>query len=371
MSTVSCTHILANTYHYLTHYIPVRGYKMIDLSDQIIEVEHKPFGASRRIRRDGKLGKTKWYSKKIFINKVPVLVTSLNNGTQINIRCCPLKVLQGHNVFGTNNVVMLGNKIIVDVLKELGIKASEGQLRAWRKGEFRIDEIHLTHRFQLESNSMVRRVVSHIHRYARRSLRAAYIDSGVGVTLKGPHLEWLFYDKCLEFGDKRTKEQKYIQAVVGDRAESAGHCLHQLASKSIRAELKLDKDYLQDDGLDRGKNWTTEKVIEIFTKELGVLRLGEMPSLPQLPEIYASVADVKLRDVLMLWGSGKDMSTHVGKTTRERHRREIKKLLGIDILKDQPALEPASINLSDIFDPSNMLTGFPKWARKYPELALR
>lgn len=354
-----------------TQILYFKEYFMKDLISSTIEVDHKPFGSKRIIERENSTGNTKHMSKKVLINKVPVIVTSLNNGTEINIRCCPLKVLQGHNVFGTNSLSKLFPRIIVEVLNQLGIEPTAEQLREWRRGEFQVNEIHLTHRFPVESYSTVLKVISHILRYTSISMLPTPIRKGVGVALRTPNVEWLIYDKHLEFADKRTKEQKYLEAVAGVHAEEAKLLLLKLSSKSIRAELKLDKDYLVGNGLDRGKNWTASKVIEVFVRELGLLHLGDLPALTQMPEVYAGVADVKLRDVLMLWGSGKDMSTHVGKTTRERYRREIKKLLGIDILKDQPTLEPASINLSDIFDTQKMLTGFPKWSRDYPELALR
>lgn len=344
---------------------------MIDLFSITLEITHQPFGSVRTKKPEVGDVKTSRYSKTIHINDVPFFVTSLGNGARINIRCSPIKVLQGHNVFGTNSLRTLWRMIIVEVFNQLGIEPTADQLHDWRRGEFQLNEIHLTHRFPVESYSMILKVVSHLLRYSSISMLPTPISKGVGVTLRTPNVEWLIYDKHLEFADKRTKEQKYLDVVAGDNAEKARQLLLKLSSKSIRAELKLGKKYLSDHGLDRGKNWTSSKVIEVFARELGLLRLGALPALPQMPVVYAGVADVKLRDVLMLWGSGKDMSTHVGKTTRERNRREIKKLLGIDILKDQPVLEPASINLSDIFDPSNMLTGFPKWSRVYPAIAVR
>lgn len=346
---------------------------MIDLFSITINMLHNKFGSERTKKTEkGEVTNTR-FSKTIYINHIPFFVTSLCNGARINIRCCPLKVLQGHNVFGTNSLKKLWRKFICDVLEQLEIFPTEDQLLALRKGEFQVDEIHLTHRFPVECYSMVQNVITHILRNSSMSLSPSLIAKGTGVTLQAPHglASWLIYDKHSDFVDKRTKEQKYLETVAGGHAEKAKRLLLKLSRKSIRTELKLGKKYLKVNGLDRGKNWTEKMAVEVFLRELGLLHLGDFPSLPQMPNVYKKIADVKLRDVLMLWGSGKDMSTHGGKTTREAHRREIKKLIGIDILKDCPVIEPASINLSDIFNPSNMLTGFPKWANKYPEIAVR
>lgn len=346
---------------------------MIDYLEVEIDIHHKPFGSLRTKQSEDGAVKTKQFSKTLRINDAPFFVTSLNKGTRIKIHGCPLKVFQGHNVFGTNSLKTLWAKLIVEVLGQLGIKPPAAQLRKWIRGGFRILEIHLTHRFIVAEYSTIQSVITHLLRYSSLSLKPSLIPKGLGIELRAPHglASWLIYDKYLEFLDKRTKEQNYLEAVAGDRAEDAKSLLLELASKSIRAELKLDKAYLDKNSLNMGKRWTPNKVIEVFTQELGLLRLGEIPALSELPQIYARVDDVKSRDILMLWASGKDMSTHRGKTTREKYRREIRKILGIDILKDVPALKPAGLHLSDIFDAKNMRSGFPKWSRKYPELAVR
>lgn len=348
---------------------------MIDLLSITLDIRHTPFGSVRTIERENndKPAKTKHLSIKAVIHQVPILVTSLGDGNQINIRCCPLKVFQGHNIFGTNQVNKLGNELIDAVLNYFGISASENQLSAWARGEYAIDEIHLTHRFPVESRRIIRRVVSHIHKYSSMSLAPSIIDKGVGVTIKAPHglAEWIFYDKCREFGDKRKNEHKYLESRAGEDAAEAGHLLYRLASKSIRAELKLSKAYLKKHGLDRGVFWTDRMVKKVYLHELILLRLGEIPSLPEMLQVYKAIDNAKLRSVLILWANGEDISEHYGRTTLEKHRRAIREELGIDILKDEPVLKRASIKLSDIFDPSNMLIGFPKWARKYPALAFR
>lgn len=346
---------------------------MLDLFIITVEVEHDPFGSERMKKTEDGEVNTKQFTKTIYINHVPVWVTSMNNGTQINIRCCPLKVFQGHNVFGTNSLKKLWSKLIVEVLRKLDITPTKYQLREWLKGEFRVDEIHLTHRFPVKKYSMLRKVISHVKRYASEVLLASPLRKGIGVTLQSPHSSatWMIYDKHQEFCDKRTKEQKYLQAVVGGLADKAKGLLERLASKSIRVELKLKKPYLRDHQLDRGKNWTSKKAIEVFTSELGVLCLDEIPALPELPKVYAEIDNLKLRSVVILWANGEDIAEHYADSTVRKYRKAIMDQLGIDILKDQPVLETADIKMSEVFDVGNMLTGFPKWARKHPELALR
>jgi len=346
---------------------------MIDYFNITIEIDHQPFGSIRTKQHENGNVKTKCFTKTLYINHVPFYVTSMDNGSRINIRCCPLKLFQGHNLFGSNSLKKLWCSLIVELLNLLGIQASPVQLRKWLRGEFQVDGIHITHRFPVSEYPLVGQVIAHIRRYSSELLLPTPIIKGVGVTLRAPHgqADWLFYDKRQEFGDKRTKEQKYLQAVVGDLAERAKDRLLQVASMSIRAELKLGKRYLQDNGLDRGNAWTVAKAIEVFISEFDELGIGQIPSLPQLPDVYAAIENPKLRMVVIMWANGEDITRHFGVSTVRKYRTAVMDEMGIDILKDAPVLEPASIILSDIFNSDNMLTGFPKWVRKYPEIALR
>lgn len=347
---------------------------MIDLLDIKLNLKHTPFGNPRTINdlKNNEI-KTKHLSAKVYVNDVPIIVTSLNNGKEIWIRGCPLKVYQGHNICGTNKVTKLGYRLITDVLADLGIKATKEQLEAWQRGEFDIDEIHLTHRFPLKSGVRIMQIVSHIHKYSSIALAPAVIKRGVGVELTAPHslATWMFYDKCQEFLDKRMNEHPFLEVHVGADAELARELLAQVAAKSIRAELKLDKKYLKEHELNQANCWTIYLVKEVFLQELSLLKLGSIPAIQQMPIIYSQIDNAKLRSVMVLWANGEDLNNQYKHGTYEKYRKLIRDKFGIDIKFDQPVNEPTELQLSEIFDPSEMLAGFPKSLKVYPVLAFR
>lgn len=347
---------------------------MIDLLDIKLNLNHTPFGNPRTIDdlKNNEI-KTKQLSAKAYVYDVPITVTSLKNGREIWIRGCPLKPLQGHNICGTNQVTKLGYRFIPDVLKALGITATKGQLEAWQRGEFDIDEIHLTHRFPLKSGVRIMQIVSHIHKYSSIALAPAVIKRGVGVELTAPHslATWMFYDKCQEFLDKRMNEHPFLEVHVGADAELARELLAQVAANSIRAELKLSKKYLKENNLNQANYWTIAKVKEVYLHELSLLNLGSIPAIQQMPIIYSQIDNAKLRSVMVLWANGEDLNNHYGLTTYEKYRKLIRDQFGIDMKFDQPVNEPTDLQLSEIFDPSEMLAGFPKSLKGYPELAFK
>lgn len=366
--------ILADIYQLIALIVNQGINIMIDLLDIKLKLEHIPFGNPRIINYvKNNATKIKHLSAKSYVNNVPITVTSLKNGSEIWIRGCPLKPYQGHNIYGTNQVTKLGYKLITDVLDELGIKVSGTQLKAWKQGKFDIDEIHLTHRFPLKSGVRIIQIVSHIHKYSSIALKPAIIKLGIGVELTAPHklATWMFYDKCQEFLDKRMKEHSFLEVHVGDDANSASDLLAKVAAKSIRAELKLGKKYLNDNNLNQANCWTIDKVKEVYLHELSLLNLGSIPAIQQISTIYAQIDNPKLRSVVVLWANGEDLSKYYAKTSYEKYRRLIRDQLSIDIKFDLPINEPAELKLSEIFDFNAILAGFPKSLERYPELTFR
>jgi hypothetical protein len=352
---------------------------MIDLIDLNIEIEHKPFGTKRLVEReDSPVTIAKYFSKKVqlYAGAAPIDVTSLSNGTRIAIRCCPLKPLQGHNIFGTDNVIGLGYKLISYVLSVLGIHASSKQLDNWKRGEFELEEIHITYRFSVDVHQSVGRVLAHILRNSSIKLRPTPLRKGTGIILKGVSTgtSWLLYDKLREFEDKRKHEGKYLSAVIGDGAVAVGPIYKRLrdaATNSIRSELKLDKRYLDKHGLDTGAVWNPTTVKSVYLRELKLLRLGAVPSLKFAELLLDSIVDKKLRFTFLAWMQGEDLSLYYSTQTMNTHRKAILAAVGIDIKLDRVPFKKTTVNIADIFCEANMLPNFPDWTVRHPTVAYK
>lgn len=93
---------------------------MIDLLDVTIIHPHEQFGNERGKRYENSDAAPVFsrFSKKVMLQPRGAFidVMSLHAGTAIQIRGCPLKPLQGHNSFGSNDVCLLGGTLICAVL---------------------------------------------------------------------------------------------------------------------------------------------------------------------------------------------------------------------------------------------------------------
>ncbi|MEZ7524808.1 MULTISPECIES: phage/plasmid replication protein, II/X family [Burkholderia] len=347
---------------------------MIDLIDIKIQLQHKPFGSERlKLTENSPFSPptSKRFSKKIALQPGGPLidVTSLDNGSVIHIRDCPLTPLQGHNVFGSDDVCLLGSTLICAVLDRLSIAYADEQRRAWEAGEFVVDALDITHRFALPENLSQKQIFDHIRTKAAWKFRPGVISAGTGVRMAAPRhsASWVFYDKRQKLLDKRTRSLKHLRAVVGEEAHTIWRGLQSAASNSIRAELKLSKKYLEDRKLNRGSAWTIEKVHEVYWVEMEKLRFEAHVPLRQLGHSINKVRIRQLRHMLELWARGAELDKLYPESTFDRHRSRIRHLTGIDILLDVPMV--AALPLSEIFCRENLRKEFPQWARTFPACA--
>lgn len=156
------------------------------------------------------------------------------------------------------------------------------------------------------------------------------------------------------------KEARYLKAVVGDQFEHVWAKLLATASRSIRAELKLSKAYLQKHGLNGGAAWTAKKARTVYFAELAKLRLGALDAL-QLPDESMPLLESQTHQrTLKLWDLGVYLPPLFAASTLDDHRRAILGTTGIDVCHDVPC--STSLRLSEIFCLENVRTDFPNWA---------
>lgn len=343
---------------------------MIDLLDITILHPHQEFGNVRGKRyEDSDAGPVfSRFSKKAFLQPrgASVDVMSLDAGAAIQIRGCPLKPLQGHNVFGSDNVCLLGGTLICAVLDVLKITYADEQREAWLAGEFDLSEIHVTQRFGLPDGMEQKQFYRHILRNTSWEFRPSCLNYGTGIRLgkhqNGPAL--VMYDKAQELADRRTRAFRYLQAVAGENdAAKVWKGLTTAGSTSIRAELKVPKEYLTRNGLTRGASWSRKTVDEIYWREMDKLRFNSHVPLNTLRPIINRVLDRPLRHALELWASGRELRTIYSASTLARCRSRVRKATGIDIVDDVPM--EAALPVSEILSRENLRPEFPKWAHRY------
>ncbi|WP_244256420.1 phage/plasmid replication protein, II/X family [Burkholderia gladioli] len=346
---------------------------MLDLLHIEIAHRHRAFGNKRiKISKDHKQ-KVTCFSATVRLapNGAKIKATSLRHGTAISIICNPLKVMQGHNVFGTNNLRALAPEIIVRVLDHLGVAYTDDDVAAWLAGNFNVLAVDITHRYRLPENVTVSDIRRHmIRNMAIERYRPAALLQGTGVRFNAAssYGAWLIYDKYQEMEDKRTHAFPVLAAVHGDQADDVWNLLATTAKNSARVELKLEKEYLKQHGLNRGSAWTAVTANEVYDRELAVLRLERHKPMSVLRDSTASVTNRIHRRTLELWSMGRDLKALFSRATLASHRKAIIGACGIDIERDVPAIEP--LPMVELLAISNRLS-IPKWVQQCPQAYAR
>ncbi|WP_322009756.1 phage/plasmid replication protein, II/X family [Paraburkholderia sp. J12] len=347
---------------------------MIDLLDVKIAHLHEQFGNERGKRYENSDAAPVFdrYSKKVFLRPggAPVDAMSLDAGAAIGIRGCPLKPLQGHNVFGSNDVCLLAGTLIGAVLDALNIPYTEEQRAAWFAGEFDLAEVHITLRFGLPDGMEQKQFYRHILRNTAWEFRPGCLQQGTGIRLakhqNGPAM--VMYDKAQELTSRRTRAFRHLRAVVGEvDAAKVWKGLTITGSTSIRAELKVPKEYLARNCLTRGSAWTRSTVDDVYWEEMAKLRFESHVPLNTLRPAINRVVDRPLRHALELWTTGRELRTIYPASTLARCRSKVRQATGIDIVTDVPM--KTALPVASILSRENLRPEFPQWAHRFPACA--
>ena len=240
--------------------------------------------------------------------------------THLLISGNPAKFFQGHNVFGSDDLIGLVYETYERICEIEGITPSAVARRAVAEGDYRLRRIDITRSFELPSRVDV-----------RAWLRAAEYCSrnrGGRPTSRGTTLYW---------GEK--SQRWAIKAYCkGDEIESKkkGHELplelqdtpiKEWADNKLRIELVLRGKELDERQINSAK-LLTPQVADLYQEYLGRITMtGQM----QLSEQDRHKLPRTLASTYTLWLEGHDLRAMLPKATYYRHRVALLELHNIDI----------------------------------------
>jgi len=263
----------------------------------------------------------------------------------------PSKWLQGHNLFGSNNLIALMGHLMQRLIPLLKLSPTASDIEAWKVGHYDLKRVDCTAMWSLPIRADV-----------RSWLRAAEFQA------KSRHGRPTTRGGTLYFGQhSRRWSLKFYGK--GDELEVTGkghklpyEILHRdnlmkWADNKLRGELTLRSIQLKELGLDRASNWTESTPIERLTTYIESLGMAEQFSLT--PAIFDDLP-ARLIAVYKLWKDGEDLRGMYPKATFYRYRSEFLKH-GIDIAIRQPSTPDNVIPLIRVLRPE-AIEQVPDWA---------
>ena len=300
-------------------------------------------------------GEVEWQSQKYlpivgsFSAKIMVKSAGQN---MIEISGNPAKFLQGHNLFGSDDLCGLMLETLRRVAASVDYSPSDCELAVWRSGTYELQRVDITYMYQLPSTADVRTWIRAAEfqsksRHGRPSTKSGTLYWGKNSR------RWSMkaYSKEDEIGS--TKDHQLPQEIP-HREELAKY-----ASGMLRVELVLRSMQLKELGAARyAANWKPHTATELHSQFLETINMSTQVTLSA--NIRADLPP-RLLCVYTLWRDGHDPRAIYPKNTFYRYRRELLPF-DVDIAIIQPTLRDNVIPLVRALRPE-AVTSVPGWAR--------
>lgn len=243
--------------------------------------------------------------------------------TRIVISGNPAKFLQGHNLFGTNDLVYLFNKafaVIHELLADDGLTPTTSQLNDIENGKYYLTRVDINETWHLKDGNSVKAWI----RAAGEKMNMPYRGKGV---FSGDTLYWgkgskYWFMKCYHKGDEilRKKSNFPSDLKIPEMLE--------YADKSLRLELVLCSKFLRSTGLNNAYFWQEKTAKMLLLEYIGKFEMSDNFML--CDDVLASLPN-KLKTYYLLWLHGEDVRKYVSRPTFYRVRKQLKEY-GIDIV---------------------------------------
>ena len=242
----------------------------------------------------------------------------------------PAKFLQGHNVFGSDDLILLMRKFFYNLtqITDLGLDPTFDDFKAVHDGDYLITRIDINATWLLNNKDEV----------------LAWIRSAGDKTLLARRGRGVFSGDTLYYGknSRRWSLKMYSKGHEIQKRKLSKELdipeLKDFAEKALRIELTLRSLELKERGLHFVQRWTPDFAIMLLMEAIGKL---EMSNNFSLNDDKLALLKPRLRLAYKAWLRGDDLRQDLPKKTYYRYRAELLKY-DIDIANVQNIDKPAS-----------------------------
>lgn len=244
----------------------------------------------------------------------------------------PAKFLQGHNVFGSDDLITL----VYRSMQRICLSLSDSNLvtpffeksvdwSALASGDYEVDRFDVNYLYCLPSRSDV-------NQWLRAAEYTSHTRHGRPRNEKGT----CYWGK----NSRRWSIKAYSKAAEIERRDTHGlppiqrfEKLREFVQNKLRLEVVLRQMELREQGIKYARDITPEKVQALFAQYLGRLQMSETLILSDQQQMKLPR---KLQGTYLLWKQGITPFDVIPKATFYRHRNELLTQFGIDISNPPP-----------------------------------
>jgi len=279
--------------------------------------------------------------------------------SQLHLDGNPSKWLQGHNLFGSDDVQGLATETALKLYDTLSLTPTEADLKLLHSGNFGLYRVDINYSFALGNQSKVLQFIHAMESQAHMRHRGAGIMKGKTLYFGQSSRRWSLkmYSKGHEISSKKKGHQL-------NRELGLLSSLTDWAQDKLRIELTLRSLQLKDIHLDTASKWGDNTPLEMFKTYLGAL---EMSTQQDLTSDALSQLPSRLKPVYELWKTGHDLRSSYSSSTFYRHRSALLKH-DIDIAVIQPSNKKDLTNVVPFIQvlEAVQVSHIPDWAHGTP-----
>jgi II/X family phage/plasmid replication protein len=266
----------------------------------------------------------------------------------------PVKFFQGHNLWGTDDLMGLMIDVVIAISNILGIRPTSNDWAQIISGHYQLKRVDSTMMISLGTKSDVQAFLYSAERTAHMRYK------GQGIMTKG----------TLYFG-KHSRRESLKMYAKGVEIRAKGHelpkslqnidDLYNWADDKLRLEACTRSMQLKDLGLQLACNWNLGTPMGVLNRLLSGLNMSEQHTLS--PSVLDGLSP-RLVAVYHLWKEGHDIRAMYPPTTFKRYRKSMQESAGIDIAIKQGNRSEPNPNVIDfrrVLNPERS-EHIPSWA---------
>lgn len=296
--------------------------------------------APKRVQASGS------YDKKISIKSVGG--DGRGNATHLWVSGNPSKFLQGHNVFGSDDLVNLVYDTFVLICNQFKFKPSFNELLAVRSGDYEVNLVDINYSYELRTRSDVLAFIRAME-FKAKTRHGRPVSKGGTLYFGKTSERWAIKLYC-KAEEITSKTGRLPDDLIGRGIES-------WADNKLRVELRLHNKELIKLDLSKAKYFKPNLIRKLFNDYIGKVKMSDQVILSD--EVIEGLPN-NLRTSYTLWSEGHDLRFLMSKRTYYRHRRELLEF-GINI--DMAPCGKASTNVVPMFRVLEAKPAeIPRWA---------
>jgi II/X family phage/plasmid replication protein len=249
------------------------------------------------------------HDEKIHIRTVDVDFSG--NTCLIEFSGNPIKFLQGHNVWGSSDLLAVVLEAMHAVSKVLCRIQPRNIVEQWERGDYQLSRVDLNEMYHFRDRAEVLAWLYGAGQTSRTRSQGA-ISKGSTVYWNKTSKRWSVkaYSKGQELALLRNKSCLLPKSLI-DFADAA-----------LRIELTLKSRELDELGLKCAANWRTIEELDLYTDYIGRIQMTEQKT---TGEIFFQVKNRAVAATYQMWLDGHDLRQILPHNTFYRHRRELLK----------------------------------------------